>query len=191
MKDEPDRPSFYVTSVEGIKDTQRRHALLRAVGDALPKIKEYSALVFPASVDHDIFLDHVVGRVVAADAETPVRNYRAYLLQSLMNEARRLLRRASKFEYLDPEELADHPATSDALAVDKLEAKILTEEALAILDQRTRKICVLWSQGYKPKDIGTIVGMKPRAVQKQLERGLARMRRFAQSGPKNEPGPTY
>jgi DNA-directed RNA polymerase specialized sigma24 family protein len=48
---------------------------------------------------------------------------------------------------------------------------------------------VLWSQGLRHKEIGKVVGMKPKAVQKQLERGIERMRQFIQNGPKNEPGP--
>lgn len=118
-----------------------------------------------------------------------MQDYGAYLFKSFINEARKLLRRASKIEPLNATELDSQPAGLDASSVERIDAKILTDEALAILDDRTRKICVLWSQGLKPKDIAAVVDMSDWAVRKQLQRGFERMRRFIGEGPKNEPGP--
>ncbi|HEV2418036.1 MAG TPA: sigma-70 family RNA polymerase sigma factor [Terriglobia bacterium] len=190
MEDDAERPFPYIASAEKIKDDQRRRALLRAVGETWPRIQVYSDAVLPDTVDRDILLDRVVGGVGAAETRAPVQDYGAYLFKSFVNEARKLLRRSSKLERLDSAALAGQSATSDASSVEKLEAKILSEEALAILDDRTRKICVLWSQGLKPRDIAGAVGMSDWAVRKQLQRGFARMRRFIEYGPESEPGPS-
>lgn len=190
MEYDAERPSPYIASAESIKDDQRRRALLRAVGETWPRIQVYSDAVLPDTVDRDILLDRVVGGVGAAETRAPVQDYGAYLFKSFVNEARKLLRRSSKLERLDSAALAGQSATSNASSVERLEAKILSEEALGILDDRTRKICVLWSQGLKPKDIAAAVGMSDWAVRKQLQRGFERMRQFVGGGPKNEPGPT-
>jgi RNA polymerase sigma factor (sigma-70 family) len=189
MKDDPDRPPLYVASAEEIKDLRRRQALLEAVKETWPRIAAYSRAELPCTIDRDLLLDHVVSGVVRAETQGRVRDHGAYLFKSFVREARRLLRRSGKFEHLDPAALAVHPAVSDTSVEEKLEAAILTEEALAILDARTRMVCVLWSQGLRHKEIGKVVGMNPKAVQKQLERGIERMRQFIQNGPKNEPGP--
>lgn len=190
MENDPESCSPYITSAEKITDGERRRDLLRAAGEAWPSIRVYSRAVLPDTVEPDILLDRVVGGVGAAETKAPVEDYGAYLFKSFVHEARKLLRRADKVDALDSAEFDGQPAKSDAEYVEKLEAKILTEEALAVLDDRTRKICVLWSQGLKPKDIAAAVGMKEWAVRKQLERGFERMRRFVEDGPKNEPGPT-
>jgi RNA polymerase sigma factor (sigma-70 family) len=191
MKDDPDRPPLYLTSAQEIKDPRRRQALLDVVNETLPRIFAYSRAELPSTIEQDLLLDRVVGDVSRAETQGPVRDHTAYLFKSFVREARRLLRRSGKFEHLDPAALAVHPAVSDTSVEGKLEAAILTDEALAILDARTRMICVLWSQGLRHKEIGDVVGMKPKAVQKQLERGIARMRQFIQNGPKNEPGPSH
>lgn len=190
MKDDPENPFPYITSAGNIKDDKRRRAVLRAVGEAWPWIQTYSETALPDTIDRDILLDRVAGGVGAAETRAPVQDYGAYLFKSFVNEARKLLRRASKLERLDPAEFAAHPAALDASSAEQLEAKILTQEALAVLDDRTRKICVLWSQGIKPKEIAVAVGMKEWAVRKQLQRGFERMRRFIEDGPKTDPGPT-
>jgi RNA polymerase sigma factor (sigma-70 family) len=191
MKGDPDRPPLYITSAEEIQDLRRRRALLEAVNDAFPRIAAYARAELPCTIEEDLLLDRVAGDVAKAETRGPVRDQGAYLFKSFVREARRLLRRSGKFEHLDPASLAVHPAVSDTSVEEKLEAAILTDEALSVLDARTRMICVLWSQGLSHKDIGDAVGMKPKAVQKQLERGIERMRRFIQNGPKNEPGPTH
>ncbi len=190
MEDDPERPFPYIASAANIKDAKRRRALLRAVGETWPHIQVYADAMLPDTIERDILLDRVAGGVGTAETRAPVQDYGAYLFKSFVNEARKLLRRASKVEALDSAELAGRP-TSDTSCVEKLDAKILTEEALAILDDGTRKICVLWSQGLKPKEIAAAVGASDWAVRKQLQRGFERMRQFIQNGPKNEPGPTH
>lgn len=190
MKDDSEDPFPYITSAEKITDNQRLRALLRAVHQTWPRIQIYSEAALPDTIERDILFDRVAGDVGTAETSAPVQDYGAYLFKSFVHEARKLLRMASKLERLDSAEVASQPATSDASSVERLEAKILTDEALAILDDRTRKICVLWSQGIKPKEIAAVVGMSEWAVRKQLQRGFERMRQFIQNGPKNEPGPT-
>jgi DNA-directed RNA polymerase specialized sigma24 family protein len=181
----------YITSAGSIKDTQRRRSLLRAVTDTWPWFETWLGAELPDTVDGDIFMDEVAGKIGAFETGEPVQNYRAYLLKSLVHEAKKLLQRAGRFENLDPAELALHGAASDVSVPGTLEKKILTKEALAILDDQTREICVLWSQGFKPKEIAAIVGMGEWAVRKRLARGIEQMRQFIQQAPKSEAGPTH
>jgi RNA polymerase sigma factor (sigma-70 family) len=190
MKDYDESSSPYIMSAEKITDIRRRRAVLRAVGETWPRIQVFSDEVLPDTIDRDIVLDRAAGGMAAAETRAPVQDYGAYLFKSFINEARKLLRRASKLEPLDVTDLDTIPAALDESSVERLDAKILTQEALAVLDDRTRKICVLWSQGLKPKDIAAAVSMSDWAVRKQLQRGFERMRRFIEDGPKNEPGPT-
>jgi RNA polymerase sigma factor (sigma-70 family) len=191
MKDYEESSSPYITSAEKITDERRRRAVLRAVGETWSRIQVFSDAVLPDTIDRDILLDRVAGGIGAAETRAQVQDYGAYLFKSFINEARKLLRRASKLEPLDVTEFEANPAALDVSSVERLDAKILTQEALAVLDDRTRKICVLWSQGLKPKDIAAAVGMSDWAVRKQLQRGIERMRQFIQRGPKNESGPTH
>ncbi|MGH7174261.1 MAG: RNA polymerase sigma factor [Gemmataceae bacterium] len=189
MKDDPESSSLYIAAAEEIKDSQLRQVILSAIKKTLPRMTAYSKANLGGAVDPLMVLDNVVAAAVKAEVRTPVRDYGPYLFKSFIREARRVLHRATKIEYLAPEELAMHPAASDTSSVEKLEREILTEEALAVLDERTRKICVLWSQRLKPREIAAAVGMSEGAVRKQLARGIERMRRHIQDGRKNEPGP--
>jgi RNA polymerase sigma factor (sigma-70 family) len=189
MDDEPKGSPFQKSDAEEMKREQPLWSVLRAAEQVLPRILAYSNVKLDDGIDAAMVRDLVVDAAMNAKREGPVRDYQQYLFKSFVRKAVRVLRRASKMEYRDPEDLAS--IASDPAFVEKLDRKIQLEEAIALMDDKTREIYALETQGYKFKEIGSILGMSEDAVRKHYKRGVERVKRLTQEGPKNEPGPTH
>jgi RNA polymerase sigma factor (sigma-70 family) len=189
MDDEPAGCPFQKPDAKEIKREQPLWSVFLAAEQVMPRILAYSNVKLDGVVDAAMVRDLIVDAAMKAKREGPVRDYQQYLFKSFVRKAVRVLRRASKMEYRDPDDLAS--IASDPAFVDDLDRNIQLAELIALMDDKTREIYVLETQGYKLKEIGSALGMSEDAVRKHYKRGIERVKRLTQEGPKNEPGPTH
>ena len=190
MGEEPQRPLLWISGVQRIKDASLREKVVRAAERAWSRVLASSDGRLYEAVDASQILDEVVDGAIAAHRKDGVRDFESYLFVGLVRKAARLFRRERKVEYRSPEELAGLEQTVDTDWVRKLETDLQVKELMNLMDERTRSIYVMRSQGHSPKEIGKVLGMTEDAVRMSFARGIARVRRRLEAGQKPKPGPS-
>jgi RNA polymerase sigma factor (sigma-70 family) len=189
MDDERVTPPVWIAAAGKGEDSNLRRTLLHAVEQAWPDMLAYSKANLHGAVEPEVVLDRVVDAALRAEIKRPVEDYKAYLFKSFVHKATRLLRRAARFEYLDEDALAEHNRMAEADFPQELERQLQLQEAIRLMDDRTREIYVLSVQGYTLREIAASLKISEEAVRKQYARGVDRVRRIIQQQPRNEPGP--
>jgi RNA polymerase sigma factor (sigma-70 family) len=190
MGEEPHRPLLWIPGAQRIKDAGLREKVVRAAERAWSRVLASSDGRLYEAVDASQIIDEVVDGALAAHRRDGVRDFESYLFVGLVRKAAKLFRREQKVEYRRPEELAALEQTVDTDWARKLETDLQVRELMSLMDERTRCIYVMRSQGHSPKEIGKVLGMTADAVRMSFARGIARVRHRIEAGQKPKPGPS-
>lgn len=187
MKEDSVSPPLWVAAAQKIQDRELRHTVVRAAQRNWPRMVAYSKAQIEGVVDPAMVLDGVVDAALEANRQEPIRDFGPYLFKSFVRRAKLLLQRRQRVEYLDPEDLAKLNSASDTSFVDDLERHIQLEEAVGKMDEDTRTIYSMRVQGLTLREIGARLGISEDAVRKDFARGIERVKRLMEEGPKNDP----
>jgi len=187
MKEDPVSPPFWVAAAQKIQDRELWENVVRAAQENWPRMVAYSKVRLGGAVDPAMVLDGVVDAALEANRKEQIRDFGPYLFKSFVRKAKLLLQRSQRVEYLDPKDLAALNSASDTSFVADLERHIQLEEAVSMMDEDTRAIYSMRVQGLTLKEIGARLGMSEDAVRKDFERGIERVKRLIQEGPKDDP----
>jgi DNA-directed RNA polymerase specialized sigma24 family protein len=190
MDEEPQRSLLWIPGAQRIKDAGLREKVVRAAERAWSRVLASSDARLYEAVDASQILDQVVDGAITAHGKDGVRDFESYLFVGLVRKAAKLFRRERKVEYRSPQDLAALPQTVDTDWVPKLETDLQVKELVNLMDERTRCIYVMRSQGHSPKEIKKVLGMTEAAVRMSFDRGIARVRRRIEAGKKTKPGPS-
>ena len=184
-----ERAPLWIPSIRRIQDADLRETVLKAAERAWGRVLACSDSRSREVIDASGILDEVVDGAINAHAWTGVRNFQSYLYVGLARKVARLFRREQRVEYQGPEELARLEQTLDTDWVRKLETELQVKELIGMMDDRTRTIYVMLSQGFSRREIGKVLGISEDAVRMSFARGIERVRRRVQAGKKPESGP--
>lgn len=187
MKEDSVSSPLWVAAAQKIQDRDLRQTVVQAAQQNWPRMVAYSKVRLGGAVDPAMVLDGVVDAALEANRKEHIRAFGPYLFKSFVRKVKLLMQRSQRLEYLDPEDLAALNSTSDTSFVEDLERHIELEEAVNMMDERTRTIYSMRVQGLTLKEIGARLGMSEDAVRKDFTRGVERVKRLIQEGPKNEP----
>lgn len=187
MKEDPVSPPLWVAAAQKIEDRELRQTVVHAAQQNWPRMVAYSKVRLNGALDPAMVLDDVVDAALEANRKEQIRDFGPYLFKSFVRKAKLLLQRSQRVEYLDPEELAALKPASDTSFVEDLERHIQLDEAVSMMDDDTRAIYSMRVQGLTLKEIGARLGMSEDAVRKDFTRGVERVKRLIQEGPKDGP----
>jgi len=188
MSERPEIPPLWIPGVQRIQDPGLRERVLRAAERMWGHMVAYSDNRLHEAVDAAQILDAVVDGVVAAHAKNDIRDFESYLFVGFVRKTARFFRREQKVEYRAPQRLAALKESVDTEWVTKLEDELQVKELVSWMDERTRTIFAMLSQGFAEKEIGKALGMTQGAVRMSFARGIERIRRRARADPKTESG---
>ena len=178
MQYDSDVPPLWLASADEIKDPQLRADMVRAVQRNWCRWVTYAQNRGVEAVDANAVLESAFDAVAKAHRAERVENAEGYLFKAFLRAARRLLRRARRVEYHDPDDLANLTATIDSDAARRLELQVETKELMNLMDDRMRMIFVMECQGFSRREIARVLGMSEDAVRKTFSRGIQKLRRL-------------
>lgn len=187
MKEDPVSPPLWVAAAQKIQDRELRQNVIQAAQQNWPRMVAYSKVRLDGAVDPAIVLDGVVDAALEANRKEQIRDFGPYLFKSFVRRAKLLFERSQRVEYLDPEDLAALNSASDTSFVEDLERHIQLEQAVSMMDDDTRAVYSMRVQGLTFSQIGASLGVSEDAVRKDFTRGVERVKRLIEEGPKNEP----
>ena len=187
MKEDSVSPPLWVGAAQKIQDRELRENVVRAAQQNWARMVAYSKVRLDGAVDPAMVLDGVVDAALEANRREHIRDFGPYLFKSFVRKAKLILQRSQRVEYLDPEDLAALNSASDTSFVEDLERHIQLEEAVSMMDEGTRTIYSMRVQGLTLREIGVRLGMSEDAVRKDFTRGIERVKRLIEEGPKDGP----
>ena len=139
-----------------------------AIGGELLRYREHELRDEHRAVE---LLEQAVHSANRSRHKKPVANFTGYLVQRFTSIVDTVLRRESRVQYQESQKLEECHVLEDEL--ERWHNDLRIAEALSVMDDETRRICIRLMAGYKLSEIARELGVTPNSVYLKFRRGSA------------------